>query len=78
MGSVIIIRQIGLRSVSAPNTAGTRSPARYAGTGVVGRFAVRVFKQFAQLGVGSDRVALSRPTHQYLAELPPVGTACGA
>jgi len=28
---------------------------------VVGRFAVRVFKQFARLGVGSVKIALSRP-----------------
>jgi hypothetical protein len=26
---------------------------------------VRVFKQFAWLGVGSVKVALSRPAHQY-------------
>jgi len=47
-----------------PNTACTRSSANYAGAMVVGRYAVRVFRQFAWLGVGSVKMALSRPTHQ--------------
>jgi len=58
---------------TAPHTACT--PAKYAGaeqpdprasTGVmmVGRFAVRVFKQFSWLEAGSGKAALSRPAHQ--------------
>jgi len=42
----------------APNNACT--PLRQAQGRLVGRFAVRVFRQFARLGVGSVKVALSR------------------
>jgi len=47
-----------------PNTACTQSPAKYAGAMVVGRFAVRVFKPFSWLEIGSGKVALPRPTYQ--------------
>jgi hypothetical protein len=67
-----------------PNTACT--PAAYAGaepaqppTKCVGVMmvglplrGVRVFRQFAWLGVGSGKVALSRPAHQGVT--PAVGT----
>jgi len=49
-----------------PNTAFTRSPAKYAGAMVVGLplRGVRVFKHFPWLGVGSVKVTFSRPAHQ--------------
>ena len=44
-----------------PNTACTRPPHEHRGRdgGIL-----RVFKQFAWLGVDSGKAALSRPTHQ--------------
>ena len=47
------------------NTACTRTPAKYAGAGVVGLLlrSVRIFKQYAWLKVGFGKMALSRPTH---------------
>ena len=41
--------------------------APHASAGVVGLLlrSVRVFRQFLWLGVGSGKVALPRPTHQY-------------
>ena len=52
---------------AAPNTACTRSPAKYAGAMVVGLplRGVRVFRLFAWLEVDSVKTTLSRPTHQY-------------
>jgi hypothetical protein len=56
-----------------PNTACTRSPATYAGAGVMGLplRGVRVFKRFSWLGVDSDKIAFSRPAQ------PPVTPAVG-
>ena len=45
-----------LISQKLPNTACT---------GLVGRFAVLVFRQVSWLEVGSVKTALSRPAHQY-------------
>jgi len=54
-----------LQALQTANTACTRPPTNYAGVVMVGRFAVRVFRQFLWLEVGSVKMALSRPTHQY-------------
>src|SRR5215212_547789 len=61
----------------------TRPPTKYVGAtlaphhlpskssaGVVGRYAVRVFRQFLWLKAGSVKSALSRPIHQPSSPLP--------
>jgi hypothetical protein len=60
--------QRAVTNLNAPNTACTRPLEEhqdYSGGTAVLVDGVRVFKPFAWLGVGSVKVALSRPAHQY-------------
>src|SRR5215216_5761314 len=50
-----------MRNIKKPNTACTRSPQEQRGWRGGSR---RVFRQFVWLGVGSGKMALSRPAHQ--------------
>jgi len=58
----ILMMMLSSKCRSTQRAACTRSPAKYAGAMVVGRYAVRIFEQFAWLEASSVKVALRRPT----------------
>jgi len=71
------LRQFASLAFMPPTSACTQTPAKSAGVTlaphasagvVVGRYAVRDFKQFAWLGVGSGKMALSHAAHQRITQ----------